>query len=127
MLFDIEHAEENISAIKTQFCIKELSIVGYMYDSAGRHPATAKIIKILEWEKEDVDLTSARAFIGVCIFYRIWIEGFAAIAALIYIIFRKNNFKWGDEQRAAMIQLKKVLTSPPALIVIDYSEGARIA
>ena len=93
VLFDIEHAGGSISAIKTQFCMEGLSIVGYVCDSAGRHPATAKIIKILEWEEEDVDLTSARAFIGVCVFYRIWIEGFAAIAAPIYATFRKNNFK----------------------------------
>src|SRR5439155_9557783 len=56
--------------------------------------------------------------------YRIWIKGFAMIAKLIYILFRKNAvWIWGLEQDLAMNTLKTALTQAPALAKIDYSEG----
>jgi hypothetical protein len=71
-----------------------------------------------------VNLTSVKAFIEICVFYRIWVKSFAIIAVPIYAIFRKNKFKWEKEQRQAIVRLKKILTSPPALVAIDYSKNA---
>jgi hypothetical protein len=93
VLVNIEKAGATISGAKSQFGMAGLSIVGYVCDSSGKYSATAKIIKILEWNEWNVDLILARAFIGICMFYRIWIEGFVIIAAPIYAVFRKNEFK----------------------------------
>ena len=95
MLADIERAESVISGPKSQFCMAGLNIVGYVCDLVGRYPATAKIIKILEWDEWDVDLISARTFIGVCTFYRIWVKRFADIAAPIYLVFKKKRVQMG--------------------------------
>jgi reverse transcriptase-like protein len=100
-------------------------IVGYICDIEGRHPATAKIIKILEWPVPS-DLREARSFIGIVVYkyYRIWIPGFAVIARPIYILFRKGeSFYWGNSQQEAMDKLKIAITSAPALISIDYSKN----
>jgi hypothetical protein len=94
VLVDIEKAGVIISGTKFQFGIVNLNIVGYVCDSSGRHPVTAKIIKILKWDEWNVDLTSARAFIEIYVFYRIWVKSFAMIAVPIYTVFRKNGFKW---------------------------------
>jgi hypothetical protein len=48
VLVNIEKAGATISGTKSQFGMAGLSIVGYVCDSSGRHPATAKIIKILK-------------------------------------------------------------------------------
>jgi hypothetical protein len=46
------------------------------------------------------------------------------IAAPIYAVFRKNEFKWEEEQRQVMVTLKKVFILPPTLVVIDCLENA---
>ncbi len=62
---------------------------------------------------------------GVCVYYRIWIENFALIATFIYHLFKKNvPFHWGSEQIEAMDLLQHALTNPPALVSLDHSQGA---
>jgi len=119
----LERAGCTIGA-KSQFCIDGIRIVGFVCGAEGRSPDSVKVIKILEWAPCQ-NVGEARAFIGVCVYYRIWIKGFAIIAAPIYILFRKNvEWKWGKEQDLAMDALKAALTQAPALVKIDYSEGA---
>ena len=109
---------------KSQFLMNGIRIVGFVTGSEGRSPDSAKVIKILEW-LACKDVGEARAFIGVCVYYRIWIKGFAVIAAPIYILFRKKvEWHWGREQDLAMDALKLALVQAPALVKIDYSEGA---
>jgi len=66
-----------------------IKVVGYMCDFEGRHPDVFKVAKILEWPFLS-DITTARVFIGVCVYFRIWIEYFALIAIPIYILFKKG-------------------------------------
>lgn len=126
VLAAIERAEGTVSGEKSQFCFSGLKIVGYICDCEGRHPDTAKVIKILDWPPCQ-DLNGARGFLGICVYYRIWIEGFAVIAAPIYFLFRKGVvFHWGVDQQEAMDILKLKLTNPPALVSIDYESGDEI-
>lgn len=70
-------------------CNPGLRIVGYVTDSGGTHPEVAKLIKIINWP-EPMDATGARAFIGICVYYKIWIEGFAILAEPIYRLLKKD-------------------------------------
>ncbi len=67
----------------------DIKMVGYMCDSEDRHPDVSKIIKILKWPPLN-NITTARAFIGVCVYFRIWIEYFTLIAIPIYALFKKE-------------------------------------
>src|SRR5438046_808140 len=101
-----------------------IKIMGYVCGAEGRSPDSAKVIKILEW-RPCTNVSEARAFIGVCIYYRIWVKNFAIVAAPIYYLFKKGvEWVWGQEQDMAMDNLKVALTWAPALVKIDYSEGA---
>jgi len=74
-----------------------VQIIGYICSFEERLPETAKIIKILEWPAPR-DITQARAFISVCVYYRIWIACFTEITVPIYELFRKNwVFVWTYE------------------------------
>ena len=109
---------------KSQFCMDGISIVGFVCGAEGRNPDSAKVIKILEW-KPCTDIRDARAFIGVCVYYRIWIEGFSIVAEPIYYLFKKGvPWNWGLEQDKAMAALKHALTNAPALVKILYTEEA---
>ena len=122
VLADLERAGVTISGAKSQFCQAGIKIVGYICDAAGRHPDTSKVLKILDWP-ECTDTTSAQAFLGVCVYYRIWIRNFAQVAFPIYHLLKKNTpFIWGKEQIEAMDLLKLALTTSPTLVSLDYSE-----
>lgn len=124
VLADLERVGVTIARGKSQFCRVGIKIVGYICDVDGRHPDTSKVLKILDWPK-CTNATSARAFIGVCVYYRIWIKNFAQVAAPIYHLLRKNTpFVWGREQVEAMDLLKLSLITPPALVSLDYTGGA---
>ncbi len=89
VLADLEQVYVTITRAKSQFCRAGLKIVGYICDSDGRHPNTSKVLKIFDWP-ECTDVTSTRAFMGVCVYYRIWIKDFAQVASPIYHLFKKN-------------------------------------
>ena len=123
VLVDIERAGGTIGP-KSQFCLAGMKLVGFVCGAGGRSPDSQKVIKILEWPA-CTDVTQARAFIGVCVYYRIWVKEFAIVADSIYRLMRKGvEWKWGREQDEAMDALKLALTSAPALVKLDYSEGA---
>ena len=123
VLADIERAGGTIGA-KSQFCMPGIKLVGYVCGAEGRSPDSQKVIKILEWEACK-DETAARSFLGVCVYYRIWIKNFSLIAEPIYRLLRKGvPFEWGQEQDDAANALKLALTSAPALVKLDYGDDA---
>ncbi len=70
ILADLERAGCTISGAKSQFCMADIRIIGYLYDIEGRHPDTTKVIKILEWLYYD-SVTEARVFLDICVYFRI--------------------------------------------------------
>jgi hypothetical protein len=121
VLADIERAGATISGHKSDFGYASMVVVGYRIDAAGRHPDQKKVDKILSWPACK-GVKDVRTFLGVCVYYRIWIIGFAIIAEPLFRLLRKDaHFQWEDEQRSAMKQLKEALCSAPALISIDYT------
>ena len=148
VLADIERAGSKISGHKSVFIAEGMKVVAYVCDSNGRHPETEKVKKILDWPPCK-SVTEAMAFMGLCVYYRIWIKDFTHMADPIFATFRKREKKprkrneeekrskdknrkgketdgkmdyvWGTEQQRAMDKLKEALVSPPALRPIVYT------
>jgi len=149
VLADIERAGGTISGYKSVFIADGIKVVAYVCDSNGRHPDIEKVKKVLDWPPCK-SVTESKAFIGLCVYYRIWIKDFTHIADPIFQTFRKRekkartkkgpvrkkslegsvqdnrrgnmgDFIWGPEQQTAMDELKKALVSPPALKPIVYT------
>lgn len=96
----------------------------YICDADGCHTNTFKVLKILDLS-EYTDITSAYAFIEVCVYYRTWIKNFAQVAVPIYQLLRNSIlFVWDEKQAKTMDILNLALTTLPALVSLDYSEGA---
>ena len=120
VLTNVEAAGGCVSGQKSQFVVEFLKIVGFICGPDGRTPESGKVLKIVEWPP-CTRLEDARAFIGICVYFRLWIEGFALIAAPIYALFKKNvPFLWEETQQEAMDALKLCLTTSPAIQPIDY-------
>jgi hypothetical protein len=125
VLLNLELAGATASGFKSDWCYDSMGIVGYVVDKQGRHPAPKKIAKISQWPActcpKDV-----RMFLGVCVYYRIWIKDFARKAAPLFDLLKKGAaFEWTIEADNAMECLKQHLTNAPALVSIDYSEPIR--
>ncbi|KAI0997515.1 hypothetical protein K3495_g10672, partial [Podosphaera aphanis] len=119
----LERAGASIG-LKSQFCKSGLNVVGFVTDSDGRHPDSRKVEKILKW-RDCKDVKEARSFLGVMVYYRIWIYGFSIIAEPIYRLLKKGaEWHWGDMQRDAMVSLKAAITSAPALVKLCYDNDA---
>jgi hypothetical protein len=126
VLWNLEMAGATASGFKSEWCYDSLGIVGYTVDKHGRHPAQKKVDKILSWPSCTC-LKDVWMFIGMCVYYCIWIEGFALIAAPLFILLKKDVvFAWTTEAEGSMSALKRSLTKAPALVSIDYSEPMRL-
>ena len=124
VLVSIELSGAKLSGEKSQFCQLGIIIVGFACNYEGRHSEAAKVEKIINWPA-CWNITEARAFIGVCVYYHIWIKDFAVIAQPIYVLFWKGQvFVWEGSQVKAMEILKLALTTAPALKSIDYEKEA---
>ncbi len=111
-----------ISDEKSQFCMLSIKIVRFVCDFHDCRSEDFKIIKILEWHLCH-DVTSAQAFIEVCMYYRVWIENFVLIAASIFQLFKKKiKFVWEREQEKVMNKLKLILITALIMRSLNYSE-----
>ena len=124
VLEDIWRAGLTIAGAKCAFGMPGIAIVGMVCDSEGRRPEERKVQKIVDWPAPR-SVRDARAFVGICVYYRIFIAGFSTIAAPILALFRKGAmFVWTEERQTAMDLMKRKLTEAPVLVTLDFSEGA---
>jgi hypothetical protein len=124
ILCDIERAGATVSGEKLQLFMTSVKIVGYVCDKYGRHPEASKIEKIVNWPSCR-NPTEVKGFLGICVYYRIWIDGFAYYAGVLYRLLKKDaKWQWAETEEEAMNALKEALTTAPALVTIDYLPGA---
>jgi len=72
-------------------------------------------------------LTDVRAFLGIYVYYRIWIKDFLTIAESVFKLDRnKEQFIWAREQEQPMNILKRALTMAPALKPVNYEPNGTI-
>ncbi|KAL3676829.1 hypothetical protein R1sor_026777 [Riccia sorocarpa] len=117
----LEEVNLTLSGTKSVFGVREVVIVGHLCSSSGRKPDPVKIEAIKHMKEVLTSLTEVRRFLGMCIFYHIWIPHYAHIAEPLYGLCRKGQrFGWEDEHIEAMQKLKALLSSSPVLGRIDY-------
>ncbi|CAI6342054.1 unnamed protein product [Periconia digitata] len=123
VLADIERAGSAVSGKKCYFGWDRIEVVGYEVDAEGRHPQLKKIEKIVNWPAPR-NPKEVRMFVGIVVYYRIWIFCFALVAKPLFQLMRKDiEFAWTHEHQEAMDKLKTAITTAPALVTLDYSEG----
>ena len=89
-------------------------------DVDGRRPEQKKIAKILDWPMPRT-MKEAHGFIGLCVYYRIFVKDFSTIVLPILLLFRKNVvFLWTVDCQTAMDWLKELLTMTPILVSLEF-------
>lgn len=126
VLADLERAGITVAFSKLQLLCKKIKIVGYVTDAEGRHPDAVRVLKIVEWPTPS-NQKEVRIFVGIVVYYRVWVDHFAIVAKPLFFLLRKTvQFVWNAEQQAAKDAITKALVEAPALAALDYSDDAGV-
>lgn len=111
-----------IAVVKSQWCRFATEIVGYLCGTDGRRLARAKVDKVLKWLRP-TNVREVRGFIGVVVYYRIWIGKFATKGKPLFELTRKDvEWEWIARQEEAFEYFKESLCNASVLITIDYED-----
>jgi len=94
---------------------RKVAILGHVISEAGVEVQRKKVEVVKKWPQPR-NLQDVRSFLGLCGYYRRFIDGFADLAAPLYDLTKKDvRFHWSEPQKAAFENLKERLTSAPVL------------
>ncbi|KIH56049.1 integrase core domain protein [Ancylostoma duodenale] len=128
-IFNIKVSGKKLTSIaqsKITFLGHEIS--GTFYAPAERNIRAIREMPIPTTTK------GVKSFLGMANFFRKFIQGFAATAAPLYELCKKNvAFKWGPAEEGAFAKLKEALTSRPCLVFpqdkefVLHTDGSKVA
>ena len=111
----LQSAGLKLKPSKCHLLQRSVSFLGHVVSPEGIATNPQKIDVIISWPIPK-DAKEVRAFLGICGYYRRYVEGFSAIAKPLHELTEKSRrFDWTSESQAAFDNLKGALTSPPIL------------
>jgi transposase InsO family protein len=111
----LQSANLKLKPSKCSFLKREVNFLGYKVSSKGIETDSRKIEAVLDWPTPK-KLKEVRGFLGLCGYYRKFVEKFADIAAPLHALTKKNcSFLWSTECQNAFNTLKQKLTEAPIL------------
>ena len=113
-----------VKANKCAFFVNKIDFLGHTIDHEGLHPNDVKSIAIKEWPKPATPKDAMR-FMGLCNYYRKFVPHFSKVAAPINA-YMSGHDNWNSKQEVAFETLKDKLTSPPVLVLPDFSKQFRL-
>ena len=122
----LRHAKLKLGAAKCTFAAKEVSYLGHRVTEEGLLPDPSLLAAIRDIPPPTT-ATEVRSFLGLAGYYRRYVKGFAAIAAPLFALTRKEAlFHWSKDCQAAFDQLKTRLTTSPITAFPDFSQAFRL-
>jgi len=107
---------------KCKFLERDIEFLGHIVGNGGLRPDEKKIEKV-QGIKEPTTVKEVRSFLGLCSYYRKFVENFSKIAKpLTSLVKKETEFIWGKEQQKAFDMLKEKLTKYPILQYPDYEK-----
>ena len=120
------HAKLKLGAAKCTFAAKEVSYLGHRVTEEGLLPDPSLLAAIRDIPPPKT-ATEVRSFLGLAGYYRRYVKGFAAIAAPLQSLTKKDTlFHWSEDCQAAFDQLKARLTTSPIIAFPDFSQEFRL-
>jgi ribonuclease HI len=108
---------------KCEFWIDKVSFLGHIISNGGIAVDPAKVKKIMEWSVPTT-VTEIRSLLRLVGYYWRFIEGFSKVAKPMTSLLEKGReFKWDEKCQESFDQLKKILMSPPMLVMPDLQKG----
>ncbi|MCO5611700.1 hypothetical protein L7F22_065958 [Adiantum nelumboides] len=111
-----------INQKKSEFFLQEIQYLGHIISKSSIRMDPSKLEVIKEWPNPR-NLHELRSFIGMCAYYRRFIEKFSLIASPLHDLTKKNvKYVWTEGKQEAFDKLKQKLTSQPVLVLPDLSK-----
>ena len=122
----LRHAILKLGAEKCTFAAKEVNYLGHRVTEEGPLPDSSLLAAIREIPPLKTP-TEVCSFLSLAGYYRRYVKGFAAIAAPLHALTRKDAvFHWSEDCQAAFDQLKTLLTTSPIMAFPDFSQAFRL-
>ncbi|KAL1260277.1 hypothetical protein QQF64_008104 [Cirrhinus molitorella] len=107
---------------KCHFCKASVAYMGHVVSKDGLSVNPAHSNKVRDWPTPK-SATEVRAFLGLCSYYRRFVQNYAFKAQPLHRLTHKDvHFEWTDECSVAFQQLKDALTSPPVMAFPQFEQ-----
>ena len=125
----LKRLEENDLFVKPEKCkwkVREVEFLGVVIGLRGVEIQKEKVEEVLNWLVPR-NIKEVQKFLGLVNYYRRFIKDFTKIAALLYILVRKEQkWKWKKEQEEVFERLKVVFITEPVLAILDINREMRV-
>ena len=122
----LRHSNLKLGADKCTFAAKEVNYLGHRVTEEGLLPDSSLLAAIREIPPPKT-ATEIRSFLGLAGYYWRYVKGFAAIAAPLHALTRKDAvFHWSEDCQTAFDRLKTLLTTSPITAFQDFSQAFRL-
>jgi hypothetical protein len=107
---------------KCEFVVTSIVYLGHIILPNGVTTHWAKVVSILEMPNP-INVHSLRIFIGLCNYYRIYVQDFNTIAHPLYALLKKDVvWTWSEEVQEVFNTLKEKLSEFPIPKRPDFSK-----
>ena len=107
---------------KCEFDKDKVEFLGHVISGKGISTDPNKIKSIEEWPVPK-SVKDVQRFVGLCNYYRRFVENFANIAKPLHQLTKKNiKFEWTEKCNIAFLELKKRLTTAPILAYPNFEK-----
>ena len=115
-VFDrLRKANLKLKLRKCKFAMEQVKYLGHIVSSEGVATDPNKIKSVSTFPRPK-NVSDVRSFVGLCNYYRKFIEGYAKVVSPLTELTKKNaKFKWTEECEEAFQAMKDKLTSAPIL------------
>ncbi|XP_076660892.1 uncharacterized protein LOC143364412 [Halictus rubicundus] len=111
---------------KCKFLYNEIEYLGYLITEKGLSPPKTGI-QAVENFPIPRGVREVQSFLGLCSYFRKFIEQFALIAKPLYSLLKKDSkFKFEEEELQAFNNLKRKLTDSPVLAVYNPKDETEL-
>ena len=119
----LRHANLKLGADKCTFAAKDVHYLGHRVTEECLLPDSLLLAAIREIPPPKT-ATEVRSFLGLAGYYQCYVKNFAAIAAPLHALTRKDAvFHWSEECQTAFDRFKTLLTTSPITAFPDFSQA----
>lgn len=104
---------------KCQLLVKKVEYLGHEIENGEVRPSPEKTNAVARFP-EPQNVKQLQSFVGLCSYFRKFIQNFAMVAQPLTDLLKKNvSFKFNEEQRRSFAYLKEVLVTKPVLKIYN--------
>ena len=115
----IRRARLHLNPKKCHLFRRKVSFLGHVISGEGVATDLTKVAAVREWPAPS-NVTELRSFLGLTLYYRRFIKGFATITAPLHQLTQKGwDFQWSKDCATVFSQLRSALMEAPVLAFPD--------